>query len=132
MRMRYVAVFNMAVYSITLSVILNIIYIIVNMFIPFTIEYFQVMYIAVATIYLMAAIFIIKSEMIKKQIELMKIEAEQQHVKKELEEQENPDENKETKKEKKDEKKQEDNKGKNKEKKDKDENLGDAPEGSKA
>ena len=102
------------------------------MFIPFTIEYFQVMYIAVATIYLMAAIFIIKSEMIKKQIELMKIEAEQQHVKKELEEQENPDENKETKKEKKDDKKQDENKGKNKEKKDKDENLGDAPEGSKA
>ena len=120
MRMRYVAVFNMAVYSITLSVILNIIYIIVNMFIPFTIEYFQVMYIAVATIYLMAAIFIIKKE------------AEQQHVKKELKEQENPEENKETKKEKKDEKKQDENKGKNKEKKDKDENLGDAPEGSKA
>ena len=119
----------MAVYSITLSIILNIIYLIVNMFVPFTIEYFQVMYVAVATIYLIAAIFIIKSEMIKKQIELMKIEAEQQNVKKEIQEQENPDENKDTKKEDKNDK---ENKKEKEKKKDKDENLGDAPEGSKA
>ena len=130
--MRYVAIFNMAVYAITLSIILNIIYLIVNMFVPFTIEYFQVMYIAVATIYLIAAIFIIKSEMIKKQIELMKIEAEQQNVRKEIQEQENPDENKDTKKEDKNDKENKKDKKEKEKKKDKDENLGDAPEGSKA
>ena len=62
-KMRYVAIFNMSVYALTLSVILNMLYIGVNIFIPFEIEYFQVMYVAVAAIYLVAAIFILKSEL---------------------------------------------------------------------
>ena len=36
-------------------------------------QYFQVMYIAVAAIYLVAAIFILKVDFTKKQVELMKI-----------------------------------------------------------
>ena len=35
MRMRYVAVFNMAIYSLTLSTILNIIYLLVNILFNF-------------------------------------------------------------------------------------------------
>lgn len=86
MKMRYAAVFNMATYAVTLSVVLNIIYLIINIFTNFVIEYFQVMYIAVASIYLIAAIMIIKSDLIKKQAELMKIVEAQEIVKKELEE----------------------------------------------
>jgi len=56
-KMRYVAIFNMSIYALTLSIILNILYIIVNMFISFNMEYFQVMYVSVAEIYLVAAIF---------------------------------------------------------------------------
>lgn len=97
MRMRYVAVFNMATYAVTLSVVLNIIYLIVNIFANFVIQYFQVMYIAVASIYLIAAIMIIKSDLIKKQAELMKIVEAQEIVKKELEDQKREDENKEEK-----------------------------------
>ena len=85
MKMRYAPIFNMSIYAITLSVILNIIYLVVNIFTGFVIEYFQVMYIAVATIYLIAAIMIMKSEFIKKQAELMKIVEAQKIVKKELE-----------------------------------------------
>ena len=85
-RMRYVAVFNMSVYALTLSIILNILYLAVNIFIPFTMQYFQVMYVAVATIYLVAAILILKTEFIKKQAELMKIAEAEEIIKKQMEE----------------------------------------------
>lgn len=126
MKMRYTPIFNMSIYAITLSVILNIIYLVVNIFTGFVIEYFQVMYITVATIYLIAAIMIMKSEFIKKQAELMKIVEAQKIVKKELEN------NKEEKKEEKGntEEKKEEQKG-NKEKKDEKEN-GEEPEGQNA
>lgn len=134
-KMRYVAVFNMSTYAVTLSVILNIIYLIVNMFTNFTIQYFQVMYIAVATIYLIAAIFIIKSETIKKQMELMKIAEAQAIVKKQLEEeQKQEEENEQNKETRKDEKENSENKDKekNKKKEDRDNNVGEEPEGSNA
>lgn len=139
-RMRYVAIFNMSVYAITLSVILNMIYIGVNVFVPFSMEYFQVMYVAVAAIYLVAAILILKSDFIKKQAELMKIAEAEEIIKKENEEEkrEEPD-NKENKNDKKDdeENKSKEKKKKLKDKKDKDEGkddgkLNDEPEGSNA
>ena len=122
MKMRYAPIFNMSIYAITLSVILNIIYLVVNIFTGFVIEYFQVMYIAVATIYLIAAIMIMKSEFIKKQAELMKIVEAQKIVKKELEN--NKEENGDTKENK-------ENQNGDKEKKDKKEN-GEEPEGQNA
>ena len=130
MRMRYVAIFNMSVYAVTLSVILNIIYLIVNIFTNFVIQYFQVMYIAVATIYLISAILIMKSELIKKQAELMKIIEAQKIVRKETEidnnEEKSPDEKK--KEEEKDKEKKEE---KEKKKKSQKGNL-DEPEGTNA
>ena len=131
MKMRFVAVFNMAVYALTLSTILNILYLIVNMLFNFTIEYFSIMYITVATIYLLAAIFILKTDLIKKQEEVMKIVEAQQIVKKELEEQEKKD-----KKEKEERKKEDKKEEKKDEETKKEENKGnvknDEPEGSKA
>lgn len=87
-KMRYVAIFNMSVYALTLSVILNILYIAINIFVPFNIEYFQVMYISVAAIYLVAAILILKTEFMNKQMELMKIAEAQEIIRKQLEEKE--------------------------------------------
>ena len=138
-RMRFVALFNMSVYAITLSVILNMLYIGVNIFIPFSMEYFQVMYVAVAAIYLVAAILILKSDFIKKQAELMKIEEAEEIIKKENEEykkEESDNKEHENGKDDKDDKKNED-KEKKKKTKDKDENkdtknLNDEPEGSNA
>lgn len=129
-RMRYVAIFNMSVYALTLSTILNMLYVGVNIFIKFNMEYFEVMYVSVAAIYLVAAIFILKSEFIKKQAELIKIAEAEAIVKKQLEEQKEEEEkqkNKETKKEDKKEKKE----GKEENKKD-DKNQGEEPEGSNA
>lgn len=124
-KMKFVAIYNMAVYSLTLSIILNLIYITVNIFKTFEIKYFQVMYTSVAFIYLAAAIFIIKSEFIKKQMELIKIIEEQKQVKQELKEQKEE----ESKKENKNSKKDTDDEKENKEDQ---ENNGEEPESSEA
>lgn len=116
-KMRFLAVFNMSIYALTLSIILNILYILVNVFIDFNMEYFQVMYVSVAAIYLVAAIFLLKTEFMKQQMELMKIIEVQELVKKEMEEKEQEEkqeqEKKETeKKDRQQEKKEEDDEGK--------------------
>ncbi len=130
MKMRYIAVFNMAVYALTLSTILNIIYLIVNIFFNFTIEYFSIMYVTVATIYLLAAIFILKTDLMKKQAEVMKIVEAQQIVKKELEEQEKKEQEEKEERKKKD---KEESKDKKEEKKESKGNVKhDEPEGSNA
>lgn len=127
-RMRFVAVFNMAVYSLTLSTILNMMYIAINIFVPFTMEYFQVMYVTVAAIYLIAAIFLLKSEYIKRQMELMKIAEAQEIVRKELEEKEQEEKEK---REREEEKKKRKEKDKKEEKKNK-EKQSEEPQGSGA
>jgi len=129
-KMRYAAIFNMSVYALTLSTILKMIYLAVNIFIPFYIEYFQVMYITVAAIYLVAAIFLLKTEFIKRQLELMKIEQEQEIVKKEIEEQEENERKKQEEKQKRKQKDKEEEE-KNKEKEGND-GLGKEPEGTGA
>lgn len=85
-RMKFIAIYNMAVYSLTLSMILNILYIIINYFTGFTITYFQVAYITIAYICLAAAIFIIKDDFIKKMKEVENIKKEQLKVREEIKE----------------------------------------------
>lgn len=130
-RMRFVAVFNMAVYSLTLSTILNMIYIAINIFVPFTMEYFQVMYVTVAAIYLIAAIFLLKSEYIKRQAELMKLAEAQEVVKKELEQKEEEEKEKEEREKEKKERKEKDKKEEKKDEK-QDGKQGGEPQGSGA
>ena len=72
-KMNYKAVFNMSIYAMTLSIILEMIYVTITVLTDFKIKYFEVMYIAVAYITLAAAIFLIKSDVIKQHLELMKI-----------------------------------------------------------
>lgn len=107
--------FSLSIYSLTLSIILSAVYSIVYGFTNFYIEYFDVMYIIVAYIYLIAAILIIKSDVIKQKLELQKIIEVQKQVKKEIEEQKEQDKEKEDNKE---DDKEEDNKEKKKEKED--------------
>lgn len=98
-KMRFLAIFNMSVYALTLSIILNMFYIAVNIFIDFKMEYFQVMYVSVAAIYLVAAIFILKTEFVKQQVELMKIAEAQEIVRREMQEQEEKERREQEKKE---------------------------------
>lgn len=128
-KLKYEPSFNVAAHSITLPVLLNLTYIIVNLFTGFEIKYFQIMYNTISYIYVVVAILMIKTDFINRQAELIKIAQEQLKVKEELEKQK--EEEKEKPKEDKKEKQEDDStKEKNKEKKKKeessDEPIGDA------
>ena len=116
----------MSVYAITISVILELIYMMVNLFVDFEVKYFDLMYTAIAYICLAAAIFMIKSDVIKQHIELMRII--QNNENKKQEEIPNEENKKEEKKETDNEKKEDDKK----EKKDKELNDGAESQGSNA
>jgi len=83
-RMKFVALYNIAIYSLTLPMILNIFYIVINYFTNFTITYFQVAYITIAYIYLAATIFILKDDFIRKMQEVEIIKQEQLKVREEI------------------------------------------------
>lgn len=101
-RLKFAPSFNIAVHGITLPVLLNLIYIIVNLLTGFTIKYFQFMYTTISYIYVIVAILMIKTDFINRQIELIKIAGEQEKVREELKKQ----------KEEKEKKKEEENKEK--------------------
>ena len=121
-RIRYRALFNMAVYSITISTVLQLIYIIVKTFTGFNVKYFDLMHTAISFICLTASIFMIKSDVIKQQMELMRvIEIKKKEQEQEKEEEKKEEERKEKEKE---EKKENNNSEENKktEKKEEEEN----------
>lgn len=67
---KYGALYSLSISAITLPVILNAIYLIVNMFTGFVIPYFQIMYTLIAYVYLIAALLIMRSEIIKKKVQI--------------------------------------------------------------
>ena len=99
---------------------LNLLYLIINTFTGFEVEYFQWMYTSISYIYVAVAILMIKTEIIHQRMQLIKLKEIQEQVAKEAEEK-IPDKPKEEKKE---EKKDEQNEEENK--------TGEAPEGSNA
>lgn len=123
-RFKYKSIFNMGIYALTLSIILYLLYIIVNVFTTFNIKYFEIAYNAIAYIYMITAILTIKSDLIKQQIELQMIQNEQKKVREERKQEREKDQNQDK------ENKPED-KEKKKEKKEKNNGEG-APEGNKA
>ena len=86
--LRYTPILNIAINSLTLSILLNAGYILLNTITGFEIKYFTIMYNGVAFVYLTTAILMIKSEMVKQQMELLKLEEEQKKVREELQRQE--------------------------------------------
>lgn len=108
LKLRVSNIFSIAVHAMTLPVLLYMIYIIVNLSTGFYIKYFNTMYVTIMSIYIITALFIIRSNLIKQQIELMKIIEEQKNVKEEIKErdkdQETDKEDKEKEKEKKEDK----------------------------
>ena len=73
LKINYKAVFNMSIYAMTLSIFLRIIYIVITMLTEYRIKYFDIMYSSISYIILAAALFMIKSDVIKQQLQLMKI-----------------------------------------------------------
>lgn len=100
---------TLSIYSLTLSIILTGIYNVVLVLTGFVIKYFEIMYLLIAYVYIIAAIFMIKYDLIKQTEELQKIIEVQKQVKREAEE------SLEEKEKTKDEEKEEENKKDNKE-----------------
>jgi len=124
-RLKASAAGKMAAYSLTLPILLNLIYVVIHTFTGFTITYFQIMYTAISYIYMITAILLIKSDMIKRQVELTKIVEEQKRIQEEVEQKEEEETETEQKKEEKQEKK--------KEKENEEEgSIGKEPEGNQA
>ncbi len=132
-RIKYIAMLKISIHALTLPVILNLLYIIVQTLFSFEIKYFEIMYIAVAYIYIVAAILMIKSDIIKRGQELTKILEEQERVKQQLErEKEEKEQKEEEERRKRQDEKKEKKEKKKEEKSDKEGNLGTEPQGENA
>ena len=131
--LKYMPILRVSIYSLTLPITLNAIYILINSFTGFEIKYFQIMYNLIAYIYLITAIFMIKSEMIKQETELAKLAEEEQKIREEMkkkqEEEKQQDEQKRKEREKEKEEKKKEKENENKEKQN---NGGETPEGANA
>lgn len=73
-------IWAMSVYAFTLSTILQMIYLGVNYFTGITIKYFNIAYIAIAYIYLVAVMFLIKTDHLKKQENKVKEEKKEEKI----------------------------------------------------
>lgn len=127
LKMRYSKLFALSIYASTLTTIISVIYILLNSFFGIYIEVFDYLSMLIAYIYITAVIYMIKSDLIKQQMELIRIATVQAKVKEQLKEEDNKEENKEEKNEK--DNKDDGKKEEEKEKKD-DEVLNDEPDGS--
>ena len=87
-KLKFAPSFGIATHAITLSVILYLIYIIVNLFTNFKIDYFNLMYNTISYIYVIVAILMIKTDFIQRQMELIKIAQEQEKVREEMKQKE--------------------------------------------
>lgn len=123
-RIRFCAMCKIAIHSLTLPIILNIIVVLIQTFTSFRVKYFETMYMTIAYIYVIATLLMIKSDVIKNQQELLKIIEEQERVKRQLEEKDNEKEEKNNK-DKKEDKKENDNNNE-------DETQGQEPQGHNA
>ena len=83
--LRYKDVLKISIYSITLPIILYLVYIVANILFGITIKYFEIAYNSIAYIYLVTVLLIMKSDIIKNTQELQNILEEQKKVKEELE-----------------------------------------------
>lgn len=119
-RMKVSALVNISVHAMTLPIILLLIYAIVLMTTGFEIKYFNIMYRGIAYIYVITAVFLIRQNLIKQQMELTTIVQKQKELKQQLEEKEKEQQEPKEKDEQKDKKEDESND----KKEEKDNNVG--------
>jgi len=126
LRIKFVVMFKIAMHALTLPIILNLCYILLQTLLGFEIKYFEIMYVAVAYIYIITAILMIKSDLIKRGQELTKIIEEEQKIREQLERQK--EEQRQKEEEEKKEEKRKNKKGKDKKTNDKEDDLGAEPQ----
>ena len=72
-KMKYSKLYELSLYSSTLTITLTVIYTMLNLFFGINIEVFDYLVMIIAYIYITAVIYMIKSDLITQQLELMKI-----------------------------------------------------------
>lgn len=88
-RMMFRHCFQISIYALTLSIILSMLYQIAYSFAGFYTEYFRVIYLLISYVYIVAVILMMKSDLLKQELEITKIVK----IQKELsEEEERPEE----------------------------------------
>ena len=125
--LKYKPLFNISAYSLVLSMILYLIYMCVKLFTGFDIKYFNIAYNTISYIYVLTALFLIRSDLIKQKIEVQKIIEIQKEVREELKEKEKE---KEEERKRSEDKKQKDNKEKKKQ--ENKNNKNEEPQGNQA
>lgn len=75
---------SLSIYGLTLSITLDLVFDVIYIMTGFTVQYFNVIYLLIAYVYIIAAIFMIKYDLIKHTEELKKIIEVQKQVEKEL------------------------------------------------
>ena len=75
----------LSIYALSLSIILDLLFDVIYILTGFTVQYFDAIYLLIAYVYIIAAIFMIKYDLIKHTEELKKIIEVQKQVQKELE-----------------------------------------------
>lgn len=133
-KMKYSKLFALSIYASTLTIILTIVYTILNAFFGVYIELFDYLAMFIAYIYITAVIYMIRSDLIKQQVELIRIATIQAQVKEKMkkEDEKDKDENESPEEKKKESDKEQDKeKGKeNKEEKEGSDVIDDEPDGS--
>ena len=76
---------SLSIYGLSLSIVLDLLFDVIYIMTGFTVQYFEVIYLLIAYVYIIAAIFMIKYDLIKHTEELKKIIEVQKQVQKELE-----------------------------------------------
>lgn len=87
----------LAIYSLSLSIVLNCIYNVAYVLVNFYIEHFNIIYLLISYVYIIAAIFMIKYDLIKQNEELQRILKEQLKLRREKEEAKNDEDKEDTK-----------------------------------
>lgn len=103
--MRLSVAISLAIYSLTVPVLCSLIYGVVYNLTGFEIKYFSAMYLMIAYVYIIAAILIIKTDLMKQSQELMRIKSVEEQIKEELERQAQEEKDKEKNEEENDEEK---------------------------
>lgn len=133
-KMKYSRLYALSTYASTLSIILTVIYTMLNTFFGVYIDVFDYLSMLISYIYITAVIYMIKSDLIKQQLELIRIATVQAQVKEQLDKEKEEEEKRKKQEEPKDEKENGSDEGsdkKEKEKSDGENNVyDDEPDGS--
>lgn len=98
-KIRFREGFSLGVYAVTLPILISLIYSVINYFTGFYMEYISYMTLIIEYVYVVAVIFMIKSDRIKLQEELIKAEIIREEVAKELEDKKEEEKQEEIKQE---------------------------------